>query len=44
MCTYVGLGYSNDGFKATIGAKLAGVKIKVPLYFLKDEEFYDNSI
>jgi hypothetical protein len=36
VSTYLGLKYSFDGWATMIGLKIAGIKIKVPLFLLED--------
>lgn len=36
--TYIGLKYSIDGFQTSIGLKVAGFKVKVPIIFMQKPE------
>jgi hypothetical protein len=36
VSTYFGFGFSSDGFKAVIGAKLVGIKVKIPFIIMSD--------
>lgn len=38
VSTYLGLKYSFDGWITTLGVKVAGIKIKLPIFLIEDEQ------
>lgn len=38
VSTYLGFKYSNDGFQTSVGVKIAGFKLKVPIIFMQQPD------